>query len=518
MPLVPVPTLLVEKWNFVQTGNPVIDDAMRARVDAEGNTAWLEMLYENQTDSLNRLFFYDLDTAEPKINADAVILFLEENNGLTPSTSPPLWVALDIETGVGEIINYTNDEAVLLYQQNMLKTALQAIKAHFGDGIRIGIWGMPSVTNGVDYDNGTPWLNSSDEMRERRKQESVRRYGPFLAVCDYLMPNAYIACPTPDQMDPATRDWEVLTGGYLVLEAPPGQFDYGTASEGWITFHEAMVEAADRIVRLYGLDIPVIVSIATLYAPITPIFDQTLYLHQYVPTTQLNAHIARIRGKSLRPYNLWNDNEHIHWVATLHDLQPQDIYYQYQLQMRKTIVDAHYGGVSPVPGTFPNWQSASFAADAAEKSTSNEFALLTLNNESDGTGMPLTYEEAANSIRSRWKLFMEDGQSLTTQHDNAPARKLDGLHCELTILWGENEAVSAPHGDRAVGTINCNLRIPAGRGDRSGSALIGAIVEAFNRKSFGGIVCRNVSPTNMGQQGAFHQINVRVPFFFDSTT
>jgi hypothetical protein len=132
----------------------------------------------------------------------------------------------------------------------------------------------------------------------------------------------------------------------------------------------------------------------------------------------------------------------------------------------------------------------------------------------------MTFEQLANTIRSRFKTQVADTQSLPTQYDNHSFDNPDNAQwCRLTINFGESFQASnggtGANRFRTPGVMTAQLFTPTGKGDKDILALADVIKTAFRCVTDSGVVFKTPSIKRVGRVKKEWQINVNCPFYAD---
>ena len=132
----------------------------------------------------------------------------------------------------------------------------------------------------------------------------------------------------------------------------------------------------------------------------------------------------------------------------------------------------------------------------------------------------MTFEDLANTIRSRFKTQIADVKSLPTQYDNHDFDNPDNeIWCRLTFNPGESSQVACggPGANRfrTPGVMTAQLFAPVGQGDKDLLVLADAIKTAFRCVTDSGVVFKTPSIKRIGKRDGQWQVNVNCPFYAD---
>jgi hypothetical protein len=133
----------------------------------------------------------------------------------------------------------------------------------------------------------------------------------------------------------------------------------------------------------------------------------------------------------------------------------------------------------------------------------------------------MTYEQAGDAIRTRFKNEIKDPNSLQVQYDNqkdfAPPKE---LWCRVSIKFGD--AVQASLGSpesrlyRNTGVVMIQIFDIIGAGDEAILQLADKINAAFRGVSVSELLFRTPSVSSSRREGDYWQVNVDCPFVFES--
>ncbi len=131
----------------------------------------------------------------------------------------------------------------------------------------------------------------------------------------------------------------------------------------------------------------------------------------------------------------------------------------------------------------------------------------------------MNYEDAANTIRSRFRTEIAVPESLQTQYDNAPFTPPDNeVWCRLSIIWETNNAVELGGSRfRKTGRMEAQLFGPVSRGDKAILELADKIVTPFRAVTDTLITFRTPSVFIVGRIGDDWVVIVPCPFYGDDT-
>ncbi|RKY09815.1 MAG: hypothetical protein DRP56_02115 [Planctomycetota bacterium] len=130
-------------------------------------------------------------------------------------------------------------------------------------------------------------------------------------------------------------------------------------------------------------------------------------------------------------------------------------------------------------------------------------------------------ETVADTIRSRFKTQIADGQSLPTQYDNEGGftKPNAAIWGRLSIVDGDTDQAdigsTSNRRYRTVGILYAQLFIPLSKGDKALRVMAGHIETAFRGLTAGNIHYGTPKGKPMGRDGNYWAYTVRCPFYFD---
>lgn len=351
------------------TGDTALDNAYKAALvapDIGGRI--LVTVYENDLTSDGHRVTNDIALVMGEGNPDASVshpylIQLLEEKGVVAGALSPTYVMLDFESTFlyPWLEGYDTPENEEL-SRSRLGAAIDAVKAHFGSGIKVSMWGMPAIPyNEI--------VGKSDSYQATAIDDVVDRFSPLVRKFDFIVPSTYDYWANTESMSASTREFEVVAHGtQALLLASAAEFDAKWAAA--FEAREANVTCALRIAAMTTVD--VLPSHWALYTPSgslcfrandsAPTYTGTDE-GQFIPRGQyisnILAHIARL---GVSGYHAWNPVDNF-FNRAFRTTNPAQSY-------RSAIVRAFYGGVSPVVGDggtdeYPRWDDPALRADWA---------------------------------------------------------------------------------------------------------------------------------------------------------
>ena len=128
-------------------------------------------------------------------------------------------------------------------------------------------------------------------------------------------------------------------------------------------------------------------------------------------------------------------------------------------------------------------------------------------------------EQAANTIRSWFRIQIAEPYTLPTQYDNHTIDSSEGLWCRLTIQFGQT--IQKSLGDvtarrfRTVGEMIAQLFALIGQGDGQLLSLGDLISTQLCGITIGAVHFRCPQARCRGRVGRHWQVNVHCPFYVD---
>lgn len=131
----------------------------------------------------------------------------------------------------------------------------------------------------------------------------------------------------------------------------------------------------------------------------------------------------------------------------------------------------------------------------------------------------MSYETVFNTIRSRFKTLIEDGESIPVHYDNAPFDKPDdSIWIRFTIVPGVTEQVEIPSTFRTFGLATAQVFTKIETGDKLALETADTVKSSFRAISVSGVTFRTPSLEVIGRSENWWQVNIECPFYSDETS
>lgn len=134
--------------------------------------------------------------------------------------------------------------------------------------------------------------------------------------------------------------------------------------------------------------------------------------------------------------------------------------------------------------------------------------------------MSTVYTDLANTLRCRFKDFVEDILEIPTQYDNAPFTQPQNQGwVRFRVLPESSRQVdfgAAKRRFRVQGEAIALVHFPIECGDRKNMETADAIVDAFRGLTFQGVIFRTPSVRNLGRNGEEWLTEISCPFLVDN--
>jgi hypothetical protein len=122
----------------------------------------------------------------------------------------------------------------------------------------------------------------------------------------------------------------------------------------------------------------------------------------------------------------------------------------------------------------------------------------------------------ANAVRGRWKTVVQDGLSITTQHDNANfTPPVGAAWARLTLQPASTDQLelgSSQRTFRTVARVVASIFIPLATGDAAALSLADSASASFRAQTVDGITYLTPSVRAVGRSGEWWQVNLEIPF------
>lgn len=290
---------------------------------------------------------YNSTTEE--FNTAAIIAYIASQGATVGGAE--FYVAIDHEVWDFDltypVIGATTAEGTIVLGK--MTALVQAIKAHFGANVKVGWWSLPSCTYWEYYygDAGT---------RQSMEDTSVARFQAFCNECDFMMPQVYELWVDSLNKNPATRLRAVTTSGNQAVAMGT---DYAQFEAAWVKandVHVGSMRVCRRIQQASGKEMEIIPSWWMAYNLSQSLCFYGSDFFQYIPA---NLWMRKMNTLTVMP---GFTGVHV-WSAAAYHAASIFNGGTSLFPARQSIIDTLYGGVNPVPGTYPNWGDALFKAD-----------------------------------------------------------------------------------------------------------------------------------------------------------
>lgn len=341
---------------IADTNSPNLNDAFRDQLLSEpigGKN--LIVIYENDVTSDGHRVTNDIAKINGAGNPDASVavnylIQLIEEHGVVAGGAQAR-VMLDFESTFlyPWLEGYDTAENEALSVQR-LGDAIDALRAHFGPNVLLSMWGMPAIPY---YEI----VGKSAEYRLAAIADVVARFLPLVRKFDFICPSTYDYWADTETMDPATRQYVVTcTGTQAALLGTVADFE--AKWEEANLARQANVTCAIECATQGGRSAGVYPSYWPLFTPSSSLCISADHEGQYIPINlivkDMETHINRA---GVAGYHLWMPVRGFAGRAFTATGGTNE--------WRDGIVNAFYGGVSPVPGTYANWAVAQYRYDWA---------------------------------------------------------------------------------------------------------------------------------------------------------
>lgn len=362
--LAPTPRRVIEPLFETDAVQGVIADTNSANLNAYYRSELLStaiggknliVIYENDVTSDGHRVTNDIAKIDGEGNPNASIavnylIQLIEEHGVVAGGSQAR-VMLDFESTFlyPWLEGYDTDENEALSVQR-LGDAIDALRAHFGPNVLLSMWGMPAIPY---YEI----VGKSAEYRLAAIADVVARFLPLVRKFDFIVPSTYDYWADTQTMDPTTRQYVVTcTGTQAALLSDVSAFE--AKWEEANLARQANVTCALECAAQGGRSAGVYPSYWLLFTPSSSLCISADHEGQFIPLNLILKDMAtHINRPGVAGYHLWMPVRGFAGRAFTSASGTNE--------WRDGIVNAFYGGVSPVPDTYANWAVSQFRYDWA---------------------------------------------------------------------------------------------------------------------------------------------------------